>query len=188
MMSSSRLEAFSDGVLAIIITIMVLELKVPEVDNIAGLTSLIPSILAYILSFLYVAIYWNNHHHLAKGITAVNPNILWANMLWLLSISFIPWATAWLATFYTSALPVMVYCLVLLMVAMTYLILQNQITKGNPALRKKIGRDRKGKLSIVLYLISVAVSLVFSSLSLLCVVLVAIMWLIPDQRIEQLFR
>ncbi|WP_228064050.1 TMEM175 family protein [Streptococcus acidominimus] len=152
MMSSSRLEAFSDGVLAIIITIMVLELKASEVDNIAGLTSLIPSILAYILSFLYVAIYWNNHHHLAKGITAVNPN-----MLWLLSISFIPWATAWLATFYTSALPVMVYCLVLLMVAMTYLILQNQISKGNPALQKKIERDRKGKLSIILYLISVAV-------------------------------
>lgn len=186
-MSSSRLEAFSDGVLAIIITIMVLELKVPETASIEALSHGLPEVLAYILSFLYVAIYWNNHHHLAKSITAVNPKILWANMFWLLCISFIPWSTAWLDKFYTSSLPVMTYCFVLLMTAIAYYILQHQIKKTNKKLKDTLGYDLKGKISVILYLFSFIIAQFSPFISLIGVVLVAIIWLIPDKRIEKIF-
>lgn len=185
-MSHSRLEAFSDGVLAIIITIMVLELKVPNSDQLHDLYTVIPEILAYILSFLYVAIYWNNHHHLSKSIRTINPAILWSNMFWLLCISFIPWSTAWMDKFYNSVIPVMVYCFVLLITAISYYNLQNQIKQTNPKLEEKLGFDFKGKLSIGLYMTSLLVAPLSTVISFICVILVAIFWLIPDKRIEQI--
>ncbi|MCP1638916.1 putative membrane protein [Streptococcus gallinaceus] len=186
-MSGSRLEAFSDGVLAIIITIMVLELKIPNTDSLAGLYSSLPTILAYVLSFLYVAIYWNNHHHLAKSITRVTSTILWSNMFWLFCISLIPWATAWLNRFYNSVIPVMTYCFVLFITGVAYYIFQNQVRKINNELHAVLGSDYKGKISIMVYLISFLVAPLSPYLSLIGVILVAIIWFIPDQRISKMF-
>ena len=152
-MTGSRLEAFSDGVLAIIITIMVLELKIPDTDSLAGLYSSFPTLLAYVLSFLYVAIYWNNHHHLLKSITRVSSTILWTNMFWLFCISLIPWATSWLNRFYNSVIPVMTYCFILFITAVAYYILQNQVRKTNDELHVVLGSDYQGKISIVVYFI-----------------------------------
>lgn len=185
-MSNSRLEAFSDGVLAIIITIMILELKVPQSEHLHEVYAMIPEILAYALSFAYVAIYWNNHHHLVKSITFVNPKILWSNMFFLFCISFIPWATGWMDKFYNGVIPVMTYCFVLLMTGVSYYILQNKIKQTNVKLEKQLGVDIKGKVSLSLYLISILVAPLSTVLSLACVILVAIFWMIPDKRIEQI--
>lgn len=186
-MGKNRLEAFSDGVLAIIITIMVLELKVPHGADIDALTPLIPVLLSYVLSFVYVAIYWNNHHHLLHACDKVTGSILWANLHLLFWLSLFPFTTAWMGENQFAALPSAAYGVVLLMAAIAYFILQNAIIgfQGEESpLKQAIGVDWKGKSSMVLYLIATIVALWASWLSQLIYVLVALAWVIPDKRIE----
>ncbi len=186
-MGKNRLEAFSDGVLAIIITIMVLELKVPHGADIDALTPLIPVLLSYVLSFVYVAIYWNNHHHLLHACDKVTGSILWANLHLLFWLSLFPFTTAWMGENQFAALPSAAYGVVLLMAAIAYFILQNAIicSQGEESLLKQaIGGDWKGKSSMVLYLIATIAALWASWLSQLIYVLVALAWVIPDKRIE----
>lgn len=188
-MGKSRLEAFSDGVLAIIITIMVLELKVPHGVDIDALTPLIPVLLSYVLSFVYVAIYWNNHHHLLHTCDKVTGSILWANLHLLFWLSLFPFTTAWMGENQFAALPSATYGIVLLMAAIAYFILQNTIicSQGEQSLLKQaIGGDWKGKSSMVLYLIAAIVALWVPWLSQLIYVLVALAWIIPDKRIENI--
>ncbi|MGG6797422.1 UNVERIFIED_CONTAM: DUF1211 domain-containing protein [Streptococcus canis] len=184
-MSSSRLEAFSDGVLAIIITIMVLSLKAPEADSLKALLTVVPSLLAYVLSFVYVAIYWNNHHHLMKLVKTIDGKTLWFNNLWLFFISLIPWATEWVSRFHTSSLPVFIYGITLLATAISYVVLQSQIIKLSPKsslLKEVLGSDIKGKLSLAIYVFS-AISAFYSAVvSELGYLFVALIWFIPDKR------
>ncbi|MDV5976166.1 UNVERIFIED_CONTAM: DUF1211 domain-containing protein [Streptococcus canis] len=184
-MSSSRLEAFSDGVLAIIITIMVLSLKAPEADSLKALLTVVPSLLAYVLSFVYVAIYWNNHHHLMKLVKTIDGKTLWFNNLWLFFISLIPWATEWVSRFHTSSLPVFIYGITLLATAISYFVLQSQIIKLSPKsslLKEVLGSDIKGKLSLAIYVFS-AISAFYSAVvSELGYLSVALIWFIPDKR------
>lgn len=187
-MTKNRLEAFSDGVLAIIITIMVLELKAPEGTDLNSLLSKTPVFLSYIASFIYVGIYWNNHHHLFQITEKVNGKILWANLHLLFWLSLIPFTTSWIGEHYDAILPVIAYGVVLLLSAIAYYILQNEILKAhdeNFALKKAVGKDGKGKLSIVFYLIGIALSFISPWIAIACYILVAIMWLIPDKRIEK---
>ena len=188
-MEKERLTAFSDGVLAIIITIMVLELKAPHGDRWGDLLALWPVFLGYVLSFVYVAIYWNNHHHLLYTVSRVNGAILWANMHLLFWLSLIPVATAWLGENHFSARPTAVYGVALLMPAIAYYILQRTILRAQgdgSVLLKAIGRDFKGKASPVLYATAVGLSFIAPILSNIIYVLVALMWLVPDSRIEKL--
>lgn len=187
-MTKSRLEAFSDGVLAIIITVMVLTLDPPLTDDITTLIQCLPKLLAYVLSFSYVAIYWNNHHHLTLSLRHVTSGILWTNMIWLFFLSLIPWSTSWIGRFYDSKLPVMFYGCVLFSTACAYFALQHQVVKVSPskkALEASIGKDIKGKLSLGLYLLAIFVSNYYPILANSCYVLVALMWVIPDKRIAQ---
>ena len=187
-MSKGRLEAFSDGVIAIIITIMVLELKVPHGAEWAALTKLVPVFLSYVLSFIYIAIYWNNHHHLMHTVTRVNGLILWANTHLLFWISLIPFATGWMGENHFAPLPTAVYGAALLMPALAYYLLQMAIirTQGtNSPLAKLLGNDVKGKISPVLYVTAIALAFVSPWISCGIYVLVALMWLIPDRRIEK---
>ena len=189
-MGKNRLEAFSDGVIAIIITIMVLELKVPHGDQLENLQPLVPVALAYVLSFVYVGIYWNNHHHLLHTCRRVTAGILWANMHLLFWLSLTPFATGWMGENHFSALPTRLYGVVLLMAAISYFILQYTIIASQgpeSLLRKAIGRDWKGWVSLVLYAVAIAVSLLTPGLSQAIYVLVALVWLLPDQRIERVF-
>jgi uncharacterized membrane protein len=184
-----RLTAFSDGVLAIIITIMVLEMKAPHGDRWGDLLALWPVFLSYLLSFVYVAIYWNNHHHLLYTVARVNGAILWANMHLLFWLSLIPLATAWLGENHFSARPTAIYGVALLMPAIAYFILQQTIlrTQGEESvLRQALGSDFKGKASPLLYAAAVALSFVSPILSNFIYVAVALMWLVPDSRIEKL--
>jgi uncharacterized membrane protein len=184
-----RLTAFSDGVLAIIITIMVLEMKAPHGDRWGDLLALWPVFLSYLLSFVYVAIYWNNHHHLLYTVARVNGAILWANMHLLFWLSLIPLATAWLGENHFSARPTAIYGVALLMPAIAYFILQQTIlrTQGEESvLRQALGSDFKGKASPLLYAAAVALSFVSPILSNIIYVAVALMWLVPDSRIEKL--
>lgn len=186
-MQKERLAAFSDGVLAIIITIMVLELKVPHGAAWADLAKLTPVFLSYVLSFIYIAIYWNNHHHLLHTVTSVNGAILWANMHLLFWLSLVPFATGWLGENHFAALPTSVYGVALLMPAIAYTILQKTIithqgTAGS--LARAVGGDAKGKISIACYIAGILLSMLVPALSLALYVLVALMWLIPDRRIE----
>jgi uncharacterized membrane protein len=188
MMHKSRLEAFSDGVIAIIITIMVLELRVPHGTDIAALAPLIPVFLAYILSFVYIGIYWNNHHHMLQAADHVNGAILWANLHLLFWLSLIPFVTAWMGENHYASVPIALYGAVLLMAAIAYNILCRALIAlhGNESvLAVAIGSDRKGRLSVVLY--AAAIPLAFASPALAggLYVLVAIMWLVPDRRIER---
>ena len=188
-MGKTRLEAFSDGVLAIIITIMVLELRVPHTDSIAGLTPLLPVFLAYVLSFLYVAIYWNNHHHLMHTAQHVSASILWANMHLLFWLSLIPFATAWMGENHFTETPTALYGFVLMMAGFAYWLLSKAIIRSHgdeSILKKAIGRDFKGNASIVLYAIAIALAFYQELISGIMYVLVAVMWLIPDRRIERL--
>lgn len=186
-MKSNRLEAFSDGVLAIIITIMVLELRPPEAPDIKSLLSVLPVFLSYVVSFIYVGIYWNNHHHLFQATEKINGNILWANLHLLFWLSLIPFTTAWVGENHEAQLPLAAYGFVLIMCAVAWLILQTQIVKfeENEKLKNALGKDWKGKFSVVLYFLGVGLSFVNTWLSIFCYVFVAIMWFIPDKRIEK---
>jgi len=186
-MNSSRLEAFSDGVIAIIITIMVLELKVSRGANVAALAALIPNFLSYVLSFIYVGIYWNNHHHMLHTVEEVTGRILWANLHLLFWLSLFPITTAWIGENHLAAAPSALYGLVLLMAAIAYWILQQVIiaAQGPESLLKKaVGADWKGKLSPILYLIGMAAAFHAPWIGQGLYLLVALLWLVPDRRIE----
>ncbi|EGV42503.2 DUF1211 domain-containing protein [Bizionia argentinensis JUB59] len=187
-MKTSRLEAFSDGVLAIIITIMVLELTAPTETDIYSLLAKTPIFLSYIFSFIYVGIYWNNHHHLFQITQKVNGKILWANLHLLFWLSLIPFTTAWIGENYDARLPVIAYGVVLLFCAIAYFILQSIIINSHDnefPLRKVIGSDRKGKISIGCYILGIGCSFLNTWFGIALYVIVAIMWLIPDKRIEE---
>jgi len=184
----SRLEAFSDGVLAIIITIMVLELKVPHGSEIDFLVPMLPNFLSYVLSFIYVGIYWNNHHHLLHAAKQVSASVLWSNLNLLFWLSLFPFATGWIGENHFAPLPTAVYGFVLFMAAIAYHILQRRImaTDGcGSVLRKAIGSDWKGRLSPVLYLAAIGLSFVFHWAAQAIYVAVALIWLVPDKRIER---
>jgi uncharacterized membrane protein len=187
-MQKNRLEAFSDGVLAIIITIMVLELKVPHGVELAALKPLLPVLLSYILSFLYVGIYWNNHHHLLHSTKHVNGSILWANLHLLFWLSLFPFTTGWIGENHIAPTPTAIYGVVLLMAAIAYYILQRAIIfqQGpDSLLAAAVGRDWKGKLSPVLYFMAILLAFVSPWISNGLYVFVALLWLIPDRRIER---
>jgi uncharacterized membrane protein len=187
-MGKSRLEAFSDGVLAIIITIMVLEMKVPHGEDLAALRPLLPVFLSYVLSFVYVGIYWNNHHHMLHATHRVSGGVLWANLHLLFWLSLFPFITGWMGENHFAPLPTAAYGFVLMMAGIAYLILARAIIAAegrDSLLAKAIGTDRKGKASIVLY--AAAIPLAFASqwIAQGIYVAVALMWLVPDRRIER---
>ena len=187
-MEKNRLEAFSDGVLAIIITIMVLELKVPHATELAELKPLVPVFLSYVLSFIYVGIYWNNHHHLFQSTRQVTGGILWANLHLLFWLSLFPFTTGWIGENHLAATPTAVYGFVLLMAAIAYYILQRTIIaqQGRDSLlAAAVGKDCKGKLSPVLYLAAIPLAFVSPWIASGLYVFVALIWLIPDRRIER---
>lgn len=189
-MPKERLAAFSDGVIAILITIMVLELKVPHDTNPAALAELAPILLSYVLSFVYIAIYWNNHHHLLHAVEHVNGAILWANTHLLFWLSLVPFATAWMGENAFAAIPTAVYGFALLMPAIAYYVLQRVIIRHqgrHGALAKALGSDLKGKISPALYLIAIVAAFFLPTLAQAIYVLVALLWLVPDRRIERLF-
>ena len=186
-MSRGRLEAFSDAVIAIIITIMVLEMKVPHGDSMDALLPLLPVFLSYVLSFVYVGIYWNNHHHMLQTCTSVTGAMLWANLHLLFWLSLFPFATGWMGENHFTAVPTALYGVVLLMAAIAYYLLEQTIigTQGpDSILKKAIGRDWKGKLSPVLYLVAIVATLYSPWISAAVFVAAALIWLIPDRRIE----
>ena len=187
-MSKSRLEAFSDGVLAIIITIMVLELRVPRGADFSALRPLFPILLTYVLSFVYVGIYWNNHHHLLHAAKQVNGSVLWANLHLLFWLSLFPFVTGWMGENGFAAHPVALYGIVLMMAGVAYWILERTIirTEGRGSLlAKAVGNDRKGILSVAIYAIAVPLAFVGHWISQGLYVFVALIWLVPDRRIEK---
>jgi len=187
-MGKARLEAFSDGVLAIIITIMVLELKVPHGASLDALVPLLPVLLSYVLSFVYVGIYWNNHHHMLHAASRVSGGVLWANLHLLFWLSLLPFVTGWMGENHFAALPSAIYGGVLLAAAMAYWLLQRCIISVQGAsspLRHAIGADWKGKLSPVLYLCGIVLTFVQAQIGQLVYVAVALLWLVPDRRIER---
>jgi uncharacterized membrane protein len=190
-MSKTRLEAFSDGVIAIIITIMVLELKVPEGNTLSALTPLGPKFLSYVLSFVFVGIYWNNHHHLLHIVHRINGRVLWANMHLLFWLSLVPFVTGWLGENKLSSLPVAVYGLDMLMAGFAYYLLTRSLLslhEEDSALAIAVGRDYKGYVSLALYLSAVPLSFVNPWISIGLYVTVAIMWFIPDRRVEKVLE
>ena len=187
-MTTGRVEAFSDGVIAIIITIMVLEMKVPLGSRLEDLAPLLPVFLSYALSFIYVGIYWNNHHHMLHTCTAVTGAILWANLHLLFWLSLFPFTTGWMGENHFTAVPTALYGAVLLMAAMAYLVLQQAIIRSqgqDSILKKAIARDWKGKLSPVLYILAIVTALRSSWTAQAILVIAALIWLIPDRRIEK---
>ena len=187
-MDRGRLEAFSDGVIAIIITIMVLEMKVPHGSGLEDLAPLLPVFLSYVLSFLYVGIYWNNHHHMLHASTAVTGAMLWANLHLLFWLSLFPFTTGWMGQNHFTAVPTALYGVVLFMAAIAYYLLQHAIIRAqgqDSILKKAIGRDWKGKLSPVLYIIAIVATLRSSWIAQAILVIAALIWLIPDRRIEK---
>ncbi len=187
-MGKNRLEAFSDGVIAIIITIMVLEMKVPHGESAETLVPVIPVFLSYILSFLYLGIYWNNHHHMLHVTKKVTGPMLWANLHLLFWLSLIPFATGWMGENHFAAAPSALYGAVLLMAAIAYVILQQLIIESQgpgSILRKAVGSDWKGRLSMVLYAVAIPSAFRWRWVSLGLYILVAMLWLIPDRRIEK---
>ena len=187
-MKKSRMEAFSDGVFAIIITIMVLELKVPHGTDLNSLVPVIPFFLSYVLSFVFLAIYWNNHHHLCQAIERVNGRILWANIHLLFWLSLIPFVTGWMAENNFASLPVALYGVVLLLDAVAYFILTLALKAHHDKDSKLVlalGNDFKGKISVVIYVIAIAVAFLNSLLAAALYVLVALIWLVPDKRFER---
>ena len=187
-MEKGRLEAFSDGVIAIIITIMVLELKVPHGTDFAALTPLLPVFLSYVLSFIYIGIYWNNHHHLLQVTERVNGGILWRNLHLLFWLSLIPFVTGWMGENHFAALPTALYGVVLLMSAVAYWLLQQGIIGEhgrNSRIAAALGTDWKGKVSPVLYLAGIGLAFVNEWLADAIYVLVAVMWFIPDRRLAR---
>ena len=190
-MGKDRLAAFSDGVIAIIITIMVLELKVPHGADWAALRALAPNLVSYVLSFVYLAIYWNNHHHLLHTVTRVDGLILWANSHLLFWLSLVPAATSWMGENFLEPLPTAIYGAILLMPAIAYYLLQKAIVHQqgrHSVLASALGSDFKGKLSPLLYAAAIALAFVDAWLSIAIYVLVAVIWLVPDRRIEKVLR
>ncbi|MFA6946702.1 MAG: TMEM175 family protein [Pedobacter sp.] len=189
MITKGRLEAFSDGVIAIIITIMVLELKVPHTENIEALVPLIPVFISYVLSFIYIGIYWNNHHHMLHTVKSVNGTILWANLHLLFWLSLIPFVTAWMGENHFGKWPVIFYGIILIMNAMAYTILAQTLVShhGKDSLiAKALGKDWKGKLSLLIYATAIGTSFIHPATGLVLYFVVAVIWLIPDRRIEKL--
>lgn len=187
-MGKERLAAFSDGVIAILITIMVLELRIPQGADWPALTSVAPSLLTYAMSFVYLAIYWNNHHHLLHTVTSVDGMILWANSHLLFWLSLVPAATAWMGQNLAMPLPTAVYGAVLLLPAIAYYLLQMAIVHRHgrhSVLAEALGRDIKGKLSPLLYSAGIVLAFVYAWASIAIYVLVALMWFVPDRRIEK---
>jgi uncharacterized membrane protein len=190
-MGKGRIEAFSDGVIAIIITIMVLELKMPEGFDLPALRPLIPVFLAYVLSFIYVGIYWNNHHHLFHTVQKVNGSVLWANLHLLFWLSLLPAVTHWMGENHLAALPTAMYGVVLFMSAIAYFILTQVLIRQHgqqSTLARALGNDFKGKGSIVIYLVAVALAFFAPWISAVLYTLAAVWWLIPDRRIEHLLE
>ena len=190
-MKTIRLEAFSDAVIAIIITIMVLELEVPRGTDLAALRPLVPVLLTYVLSFLYLGIYWNNHHHMLQASERVNGAILWANLHLLFWLSLIPFVTGWLGENHGGSWPTALYGIVLLMAAIAYLLLQRVIVLHHgrdSTLATAIGRDWKGKVSLLSYAAAIGIAFVAEWVSDLLYVAVALIWLVPDRRIESLLK
>lgn len=190
-MKKGRLEAFSDGVIAIIITIMVLELKVPHGEDFISLKPLWPVLLSYMLSFIYLGIYWNNHHHLLHAAEKITGGVLWANLHLLFWLSMVPFATSWMGESHFSEAPTSLYGIVLLMAAIAYWILQNQLLHVNgkdSILSKALGKDLKGKASPVLYIIAIPCAFISVWISGGIYILVAFIWLIPDTRIERIIN
>ena len=187
-MNKGRLEAFSDGVIAVIITIMVLELKAPHGDDTAALAPLVPVFLSYVLSFVYVGIYWNNHHHMLHATAKVTGSVLWANLHLLFWLSLFPFTTAWMSENHFASAPSAVYGFVLLMAAIAYWLLQQCIiaVQGSDSLlHRAVGSDWKGKLSPVLYLAAIPLAFVSHWIAQAIYVIVALIWLVPDRRIER---
>lgn len=187
-MGKGRLEAFSDGVLAIIITIMVLELQVPRGPDLASLRPMIPVFLSYVLSFVFIGIYWNNHHHLLHAVQKVNGRVLWANLHLLFWLSVVPFATDWMGVNHWAAVPVALYGCILFMAGLAFTILARALItyegKGS-TLARALGRDYKGKASLLFYAMAVPVSFVNPRISIALYVLVAFIWFVPDRRIEK---
>lgn len=187
-MNKGRIEAFSDGVIAIIITIMVLEIKTPHGTTLEALKPLIPTALSYLLSFVYVGIYWNNHHHLFHAVKQVRGAVLWANLHLLFWLSVIPFVTGWMGENHFAQWPVILYGFVLVMNALAFTLLsQALVVQAGPdsVIAKAVGKDRKGKLSLLIYVASVALAFVDPRISLALYTLVALIWFIPDRRIER---
>ncbi len=190
-MQSSRLEAFSDAVIAIIITIMVLELSIPHQAEWGALRPLIPKFLTYVLSFVFLGIYWNNHHHMLQVVERVNGRILWANLHLLFWLSLTPFVTAWMGENSFAPVPVAAYGVVLLLAAIAYFILQTLILRAHGpdfSLRQALGRDAKGKASPVLYVSAIPLAFVNRWIAIGIYILVALMWLVPDRRIESMYE
>jgi uncharacterized membrane protein len=191
MMTKGRLEAFTDGVLAIIITIMVLELKVPHGGDFENLKPIIPVFLSYVLSFIYIAIYWNNHHHMMQTVNHVTGSVLWANMHLLFWLSLIPFVTGWMGENHFTTATVFLYGIVLLGAAIAYFILQFLIIKSHgktSILARALGKDLKGKISPVLYTIGIVSAFISVWISGAMFILVAVIWLVPDKRIENVLK
>lgn len=186
-MKSSRLEAFSDGVLAILITIMVLEMRAPEGASWEALLPILPVFLSYLISFIYLGIYWNNHHHLLQVVERVNGKVLWANLHLLFWLSLIPFVSSWVGEHHTAAAPIALYGVVLFMAAVAYRILELFLMKedvGNKHLREAIATGAKEKVSTVLYIAAIPLAFLSSWISIAIYLLVAILWVIPDRRLE----
>jgi uncharacterized membrane protein len=186
MMGKGRVEAFSDGVIAIIITIMVLEMKVPHGEDLNALMPLIPVFLSYVLSFVFVGIYWNNHHHTFHAVKQVNGAVLWANLHLLFWLSLIPFVTGWMGENHFTALPTAMYGGVLFICAIAYTILIYCLIGNHgkdSVIARAVGSDLKGKVSLATYVVGIALSIFFPAAALACYVLVALIWLVPDRRI-----
>ena len=186
-MSKSRMEAFSDGVIAILITIMVFEIKVPEGADLSALMSVVPSLLTFLLSFLYLGIYWNNHHHMLQLTNRINGTVLWANLHLLFWLSLLPFVTGWMNRSEMSRLPVALYGVVLLFAAIAYTILQSTIIKAeeqDSRLKRAVGSDVKGKISLAAYVAGLLIAWQLPIASIVIYSGVAVMWFVPDQRIE----
>ena len=187
-MGKGRLEAFSDGVLAIIITIMVLELKIPDGDELHSLKPLFPVFMSYLLSFIYIGIYWNNHHHMLHAVQHINAKVMWANMHLLLWLSLVPFVTGWMGENHFSTWPVAVYGFVLFMAGVAYYLLAQALIKlhgKNSTLAIAVGKDQKGIISVVIYFIAILIAFLNPWISLGLYALVAAIWFIPDKRIEK---
>jgi TMEM175 potassium channel family protein len=187
-MGKGRLEAFSDGVIAVIITIMVLELKAPHAHDLAALTSLLHVFIPYVVSFVLVGIYWNNHHHMLHAAAHVDGRVLWANLHLLFWLSLVPFVTGWVGEDLAASLPTALYGFVMLMAGVAWLFLRGALVRRNgreSALARAVGKDAKGKLSAVLYVTSIALAFVRTWLADAIIVLVALIWFVPDRRIER---
>lgn len=191
MMPKSRMEAFSDGVLAIVITIMVLELHEPTGASFAALKQVAPTFVAYLLSYAYVGIYWNNHHHLVAALKQASGEILWANLFWIFWMSLMPWAPQWLGSHLFATAPTVVYGGVLLMCSLSYYLLQTAVLRQagrDSALVALFGRDLKSKLSVATYILATLSGFGWPAVSYLLLTIMAVVWLIPDTRIERFYQ